>query len=467
MHTSRALRALPVALALWLAISPAGVRAENEVKPQRNLFEIGLYLGALLPTDQHELYQLSVGHQPLADAAFHIGGRLAYLPWSYGGIEIEGGAMPTKVQNDASATLFTFRGHVLVQYPAIVSPFVVVGGGLLGVSSGTDAVGDDIDFAFHLGIGVKFYVASWLVLRVDARQNISGKLGPGGRDSLFEFLGGASFILGWKKPKPKDTDGDGVIDKHDQCPNVPAKTANGCPPPDTDKDGVPDDKDKCPKVPANTPDGCPPPDTDGDGVIDAKDKCPKIAAKTPDGCPGDSDGDGVRDDKDKCPKVPAKTPDGCPPPDRDKDGIPDAQDKCPDQPETKNGFQDEDGCPDTVPKKVKRFTGTIKGIYFASGKAKIRRASFRLLNRAVKVLNEFKSVRLKIRGHTDSRGKLDMNMKLSLARAQAVVDYFTGKGVDKARLLVEGVGPQEPVADNKTAKGRAKNRRIEFKIILK
>ncbi len=170
------------------------------------------------------------------------------------------------------------------------------------------------------------------------------------------------------------------------------------------------------------------------------------------------------DDSDKCPRVAAKTADGCPP-DGDGDGIPDAQDKCPTQPETRNGFQDKDGCPDVVPKTVQRFTGAIKGITFDSGKDVIRKPSFKVLDKAAAVLTQFGDLKLQIDGHTDDQGKRDFNLDLSRRRAQAVVKYLVDKGIAAGRLKAEGYGPDKPVADNKKASGRAKNRRIEFSII--
>lgn len=136
----------------------------------------------------------------------------------------------------------------------------------------------------------------------------------------------------------------------------------------------------------------------------------------------------------------------------------------PEKPETKNGYQDRDGCPDEVPKMVKRFTGAIKGITFATGKAKIRRRSFRTLDKAVKVLTDYTEVKLTIRGHTDIRGKRAFNVDLSRRRAESVKAYLVKQGILTDRLATEGLGPDEPVADNKTRKGRAQNRRIEFKL---
>ena len=447
---------------LLLAVSASA----HDWKAQRHLVEIGAYGGLFFPPSRHELYDQNLPHQALEKLSAAVGGRLAYLPWSFLGLEVEGGVMPTSTEGDTDANVlgWAVRGHILIQYPARFAPFALVGGGLLGVASDDDVLGDDSDLGLHVGVGFKVFATRWLALRFDGRQNINSKLGPGGRDSYFEVLGGLSLVLGYEEPKPRDTDGDGVLDVKDKCPNQAAATPDGCPPKDTDGDGVVDDKDKCPNEAAATPDGCPPKDSDGDGVIDDKDKCPDVPASTEDGCPPDSDGDGVIDDNDKCPNEPARTKDGCPP-DGDGDGILDDQDKCPDKAETKNGFEDTDGCPDELPKKLKRFTGSIRGIYFATGKAKIRRRSHRVLNAAVRVLNEFADLRLLIRGHTDNRGGRGINMELSRQRAESVKSYLVQKGVLENRLQTVGVGPDEPIANNRTRVGRAKNRRIEFRIL--
>lgn len=450
--------------ALFLLLSTT-TAAANELKSQRNLFEIGLFLGALFPSDEHELYDPGTPHQPLRDAAFDVGARLGYIPIPYLGVELEMALMPTSTHTKKQdATLYAIRGHVVGQYPiGRVAPFVVAGIGTMGISSDDDALGGDNDYTFHWGIGAKYYATDWLALRVDARQDIGGRLGRG-RVSHFEVLGGASFVLGWESepPPPADMDGDGMPDRVDACPDQPADTPDGCPVKDGDGDGVPDDKDKCPEVAADAADGCPP-DRDGDGVPDDKDKCPEQAAKTDDGCPPDRDGDGVPDDKDKCPDIPAKTADGCHG-DKDGDSVLDDKDQCPEKPETKNGFQDADGCPDEVPQQVKKFTGTIKGITFASGKSVIKPASYQTLDQVTKLLADYPDLKLLIRGHTDNTGKKETNLTLSQARAQAVKDHLVKKGVKDDRLRVEGLGPDEPVADNKTAAGRAKNRRIEFKL---
>jgi Thrombospondin type 3 repeat len=102
----------------------------------------------------------------------------------------------------------------------------------------------------------------------------------------------------------KDTDGDGIIDSLDKCPDEKGVIQyDGCPIPDSDNDGIADDADACPTIAGLTKyKGCPPPDVDGDKINDEDDKCPNQAGVARyDGCPvGDKDGDGVNDDDDKC-----------------------------------------------------------------------------------------------------------------------------------------------------------------------
>ena len=456
---------------------------------RRHVLEAGLYLGALFPPKTHELFSLEAYHKPLDAAAFDVGLRLSYLPIPYLGLEVEGGVMPATLEGvDESALIYTFRGHVIGQYPALVTPFLVAGYGLLGVSSGDQSLGDDLDGAFHAGLGAKYEVIPRLTVRLDGRMILSGKLGPTGYMPHWEALASVSYAFFWKDARP-DGDGDGVVDVLDACPNKPANTTDGCPPdkdgdgipdaddkcpdkvgpapdgcpPDKDGDGVPDAEDKCPDKAGVPPDGCPP-DKDGDGIPDAEDKCPDKAGPAPQGCPPDKDGDGVPDAEDKCPDKVGVPPDGCPP-DKDGDGVPDADDKCPDQPETVNNYLDDDGCPDTVPRRIKRFAGTLKGIHFALDKDEIKESSFRLLDLAVKVLGEFPDLRLMIRGHADETGTEAHNLDLSRRRALSVKRYLVGKGVDTARIDTEGLGSSEPLTTGRSAAARAKNRRIEFKVL--
>lgn len=234
--------------------------------------------------------------------------------------------------------------------------------------------------------------------------------------------------------------------------------------PDSDNDGVSDDRDKCPDTPAGiTVDttGCPR-DFDGDGVPDHKDMCPNTQPNIgvdSTGCAMDEDRDGVADTKDLCPATPKNAPvdtTGCPM-DSDRDGIPDYQDKCPN---TLRGVKiDKKGCPVNKREDLERLK---KGINFKSGSTVLTKASYRTLDDIVKLLTKFGDVSLEIQGHTDNVGGDEYNENLSQGRAQSAVDYLIRKGIPVERLRAVGFGPRKPIADNKTKKGRAKNRRVEL-----
>ena len=465
---------LSIAILLGLVPGPGRALAQGDreafnLSDQRHLIELGLFLGAYFPPRAHELYDPDSTYMPLDRVSLVGGLRVGYLPLPFVGVELEGAVMPTSTRDvSRSALVYSLRGHVIGQLPWWrITPFLLAGYGFQGISSDADtAVGSDIDGTFHAGLGVKWYAARWLVMRLDGRIDVGGETNPGGLKSHFELHAGASYILGWKKSEkkpepPPDRDGDGVKDADDKCPTLTGDKPTGCPP-DKDNDGVYDADDKCPDKAGDKPAGCPA-DKDGDGVPDAEDKCPDLTGVKPTGCPPDGDGDGVYDKDDKCPDVAGIKPTGCP--DRDKDGIVDPADQCPDKPETKNGYKDEDGCPDTMPKKAKKYTGVIKGITFATNSTKFRKRTIPTLNQAVKVLKEFPSLRIKIVGHTDDRSDADYNMKLSLDRAKAVKDYLISNGIAASRLVAEGKGETEPKIIGKSRRARAKNRRIEFLVI--
>ncbi len=432
----------------------------NRYEPEGDLWEFGLFGGVMLPSTSHNLRAPDASQQPF-DTALEVGARFAYYPLSFLGAELEGAGMTSKVDDGSSGGLFAGRAHLIGQLPlGSITPFLLFGGGALGGAS--SAMGTDIDPAIHFGAGVKAAIDEYLSLRVDLRDTVTQKFGAaqGVQTHHPELLFGLSFTLERKKPDP---DGDGFANHRDNCPNV-AGGVQGCPA-DQDLDGVPDDVDQCKEAAGPAPSGCP--DRDGDGRIDKEDSCPDIAANTSTGCPepvcGDRDGDQVTDDVDKCPTEQGPAPDGCPVRDRDGDGIADDVDQCPDEPETKNGYQDKDGCSDEVPEAVKRFSGVIPGIEFAYNSATIQPHSNALLDEAANVLKEYGDLTLEIAGHSDSQGPRELNLDLSRRRAESVKSYLTTRGVDAARLTTRGVGPDEPIADNETEAGRQKNRRIEFR----
>lgn len=256
---------------------------------------------------------------------------------------------------------------------------------------------------------------------------------------------------------PLDTDLDGVYDHADSCRYVPGLPEfDGCP--DTDGDGIPDRFDRCPDHagPASLK-GCP--DRDGDGVADIDDRCPDHAGPASlKGCP-DRDGDGVPDIDDKCPDKPGPAEhEGCP--DSDGDGVYDNVDKCPDVP----GTVENKGCPEIKKEDVKKMELAAKGIYFETNKAIITPASFKNLDILAQILSEYPEAIAIIEGHTDNTGTAEHNKTLSQERADAVKKYLVDKGVDPIRLTSVGYGQERPIADNNTTAGKAKNRRVYFQL---
>ncbi len=275
-------------------------------------------------------------------------------------------------------------------------------------------------------------------------------------DTHFQHTAGFSIRFGGT-----DTDGDGIYDKDDACPEVAGLEAfNGCP--DTDGDGIEDSKDSCPNEAGSAElNGCP--DADGDGIADKDDKCPSVAGlKALGGCP-DADGDGVADGDDKCPNTsgPAANS-GCPWPDTDGDGVLDKDDKCPDV----KGTVANNGCPEAPSEVVQaKLNEYAKTILFDSGKSSIKSQSESVLNDIVKILKEYPTAKFTVEGHTDSAGSAKLNQNLSESRAAAVKDYLTSHGIDQFRLSSKGYGEDKPIASNKTRAGRAQNRRVEINLV--
>ena len=231
--------------------------------------------------------------------------------------------------------------------------------------------------------------------------------------------------------KYADSDGDGVADTDDECPDVFGKL-NGCP--DSDMDGVADKDDECPEV-AGLPqfNGCP--DTDGDGIPDKIDECPDVAGLPQfNGCP-DTDGDGIPDHLDSCPKTPAT------------EGS-------------------EDGCPELTEEQKQVIEEAFGNLEFETGKAKIKEASFAFLMKLAMLLKENPTWQVDLAGHTDNVGTEEANIELSNNRVQAVVAFLITLEVPQDRMIVSHFGESKPIDSNDTEEGRARNRRVEMKFVF-
>ncbi len=439
---------------LSLSVTAAGVAlAAASASPARAGVEVGgtagLHtfskdgaLGIVAPESPN-------GREGLRNSAL-FGLRLGVYFTPMFGVELEGGFIPTEPRSilfDVSA--ITYRAQFIAQFRSTVEenhfiPFALLGAGMIQIidTDRPEVVEKDSTFAPYAGLGVKYRTNTGWGVRLDGRILLPKKE-ESGVTPEFEALLSVYREFGRDKkkeivvepppppPVDEDPDKDGILGAADQCPTDPE-----------DVDGFEDEN------------GCPDPDNDQDGIADASDQCPLEA----------EDKDNFEDEN------------GCPDPDNDQDGVPDAADQCPLEPETKNGFEDDNGCPDEIPEKLKQFTGVIQGINFKSGLADLEKSSSKTLDKAVAVLQEFTTARLEIQGHTDDAapkkgGKFPDNDALSQARAETVKAYFVSKGITEDRLVAKGYASTVPVEDPTGLKGgklksaRAKNRRVEFKLV--
>ncbi len=327
---------------------------------------------------------------------------------------------------------------------AAIEPFIEVGGGytwIEGIGAGTANGGLGINFWFTENVGLTL------------QSNYKHAFEDYGVKH-FQHLAGIAVKFGGT-----DTDGDGIYDKDDACPEVAGLEAfNGCP--DSDGDGIEDSKDSCPnEAGSKEMNGCP--DADGDGVADKDDACPSEAGLASlAGCP-DADGDGVADKDDACPNEagPAANK-GCPYEDKDGDGVLDKDDQCPDV----AGTVANNGCPEVTEEVQKQLNDYARTILFDTGKASLKTESVSVFVDIIRILNEYPNSNFTVEGHTDSVGSASLNQSLSEKRANSVRDFLIKEGVSAARLTAIGYGEDRPIADNKTSKGRTENRRVEINL---
>nr|WP_299386499.1 OmpA family protein [Allomuricauda sp.] len=326
-----------------------------------------------------------------------------------------------------------------------IDPFAEIGGGYTWV----DEIGAG---TVNGGIGVNVWFSENVGLTVQTQYKHAFE------DYLirhFQHLAGISIKFGGT-----DTDGDGIYDKDDACPEVAGLEAfNGCP--DADGDGIEDSKDSCPNEAGSKElNGCP--DADGDGIADKDDACPNdagLAALA--GCP-DADGDGVADKDDQCVNEagPAEN-NGCPWPDSDGDSVLDKDDQCPQV----AGTVANNGCPEVTEEVQKQLNDYARTILFDTGRSSIKAESTSVMVDIIQILNEYPTAKFTVEGHTDSVGSAKLNQSLSEKRANAVRDFLIDKGISASRLSAIGYGEDKPIATNNTRSGRAQNRRVEINLI--
>lgn len=299
----------------------------------------------------------------------------------------------------------------------------------LNIGGGYNFFGDASAGTVNGGLGLTFWFTEQVGLQLQSTYKHSfddNRVADLDVPTHIQHMAGLTFKFGGK-----DTDGDGIYDKDDACPEVAGLPEfKGCP--DTDKDGIQDSEDACPEeVGTKELNGCP--DNDGDGIINSEDACPDDkGTKMMNGCP-DADGDGVADKDDKCPTV--------------------------------AGTVANNGCPEVSDETMKKLNAYAKTILFDTGKFSFQKQTFPVLEAITAILKEYPTAKFSIEGHTDNVGKADFNQKLSDGRANAVKHYLIDNGIDPFRLTSKGFGMDNPIDTNKTAKGRANNRRVEVKLV--
>ncbi|TMQ22267.1 MAG: OmpA family protein [Deltaproteobacteria bacterium] len=384
--------------------------------------QLGAWFGPRLFSSSSRLgYIDDAPEHPALQNGMELGARVArpFLPWLVPELELAlspTSTSPVRGARSTSVLWFEPRLHLRFEiWPERqIQPFIVVGGGApVSLSSAKQTYANAIIGDGYAGGGVRFDTQKGFELRLDARLAFVPSQ-PGGFGITPELDIGIGIEVHIGAPH--------------QMTAEEARLAHAPPPPDRDGDGIPDDQDACPDRPE-----------DVDGFEDA---------------------------------------DGCPDIDNDLDRVLDIADKCPNVPETYNGYEDEDGCPDTVPPDVDALRGTIEGLIYADGETVVRDSALPSIRKIAKTMQAHPTIRVVLVGHTDDReakqlaadgqpADLDsLSADLSRARAEAVKNALAAAGIAPPRIVVEGHGFDEPVADNARPRGRLANRRVEIKLYV-
>ena len=444
-------------------------------------------------------------------------GRLGvWLPLNFS-VEVEGAfASPKTQSNNVGVSVKTFAGSALYNVLIGASNSLYLKAGVGSTKYGSSCPGTAVAGApicgsstgLVGGLGFRVGVSPTVMVRGEgllvrnkskARQNVAAV-------SLSNFGAslGVSVMLGSKPIL--DSDGDGVLDNRDRCPDTPAGASvdsRGCPS-DSDNDGVPDGVDRCPNTVAGAAvdvRGCSQ-DSDGDNIPDGLDKCPDTPAGVlvdARGCPKDSDGDGIPDGEARRARdrheaavnssgcatgqTPTRpTPSAAPPP-APQPAQPNAA-RAPAQqpgaPQPSAGQPPPRVQPDTLGRPLQRpnvtvprqstASGTLKdgiidGAAFVPGTARLDPSSYVALDSVALLLQASPTVRVEIGAHTDNSGSAADNLRITSLQAEAVRDYLVVKGVAYQQLVARGYGSSVPLTTDTTPRGRAANRRVEIRIV--
>ncbi len=347
-------------------------------------------------------------------------GRQFITPWLFP--ELEMVVVPTKtteVGGAEPASVVWLEPRVQVRIELMpqrrVEPFLLIGGGApVSLSSARRTFNSGVTGEGFVGAGLHFDTLKGFAFRMDAR--LAAQPAATGTIALEgDVTVGVELTFGVKRRRPADEE-----------------VVTAGPPPDKDEDGFPDKADKCPDRAEDT-------DNFEDG-------------------------------------------DGCPEIDNDNDRVLDIADKCPTENENLNGFADDDGCIDTIPPDVEGLRGTIEGLIYGDGETGVRDSAQRSIDKIAKIMTAQPSIKVVLIGHTDDReakafvtppeqGQPPPNIEtiatdLARARAEAVRQALVAAGIPAGRVVIDGVGAEEPVSDNNTAKGRLANRRVEIKLFV-
>ncbi len=406
-------------LALAVLAAPALAHADEPI-------DVGAFVGPRIYSQHSTLGFLdNEMYHPMLQNGVELGGRVArnfLFPWFFPEFELAFCPTHTTTVMGASADVLWMeprvQARVELRPQRTLMPFFLVGAGApIAFSSARKTFISGIVGDGYLGGGLRYDTGHNFMLRADVRIAMLPGVDLKTLDNNLAFEGDISVGVELLFGAPRRT-------THELAPNAPTA--------DRDNDGIPDAKDQCPDQPE-----------DKDGFQDA---------------------------------------DGCPDIDNDGDHVLDIADKCPTEQETLNGYQDEDGCPDVVPTDVEGIRGTIEGLIYAEGETGVHDTAQPALAKIAKVMQAHPSITIVLIGHADNqeakqfaappeKGQpppdlTQIAVDISKGRAEAVRQMLVTAGVAAGRINIGGVGDDEPVADNATAKGRLANRRVELKLFV-